>query len=54
MSRPLKNSKFKKVVQSVPKDAVEQSYYCKIMIRGHLGSVERMQYLIANKPSIFL
>ena len=88
------------MVQSVPKDAVEQSYYGKIMIGpywgsvdrlevagfdfcllrtyfntvisqlcfelqqirdhfyyingGHLGSVERLHYLIANKPSIFL
>ena len=31
------------MVQSVPKDAVEQSYYGKIMIGPHWGSVERLE-----------
>ena len=31
------------MVQSVPKDAVEQSYYGKIMIGPHWGSVDRLE-----------
>ena len=43
VSHPLKNPKFYKVVQSVPKDAVEQSYYGKIMIGPYWGSVDRLE-----------
>ena len=43
MLHPLRDSKFQKLVQGVPKDAVEQSYFGKIMIGHHWGSLERLE-----------
>ena len=47
-----------KFSKNVPKIFLQMApdlcYYGRIMIGGHWGSVERLQYLTANKPLIFL
>ena len=49
-----KNQISQKCAQDLLQIAPDLCYYGRIMIGDHWGSVERLQYLTANKPLIFL